>query len=76
MEKPDSEKLPHSKVGYEHPSQHRQACRSCEHFIHASPRPRCEGVKDPIRWEDWCERFEPEALGQMGVKRAAIRNRD
>ena len=57
-EKPASQKFTHAEVGYEHPSTHSGAhnCSHCIHYIVATP-PRCEGVKSPIRPEDWCRRW-------------------
>ena len=58
MERPESGKYTHQAVNYEHPSKHEyQFCAGCVHYIHAQP-PRCEGVKEPIRPEDWCKRFK------------------
>jgi len=57
-EVPEHRKLSHSAVGYESPSQHRgKNCGRCEHYIATTP-PRCEHVKGPIRFMDYCRKFE------------------
>jgi hypothetical protein len=58
MELPNREKRSHASVDFEHPSRHHgEPCAGCQHFIPGNP-PRCEGVRSPIRAEDWCKRFE------------------
>jgi hypothetical protein len=47
-------KLTHSEVNYEHPAQGMNECRDCKHY----DAPHCRLVKDPIRPEDWCKKFE------------------
>lgn len=57
---PPVEKLTHSTVDYEHPSEHEgEECAGCRNFINAVGKPRCKHVQDPIRAGDWCERFKP-----------------
>ena len=54
----DNKKLAHFAVHYQHPAKdHERRCAMCEHFIHGTP-PRCEHVKDPIRYGDSCDNFE------------------
>ena len=64
-----SQKRTHDDVHYQHPSQHDgQQCSGCKHFIAANP-PRCEGVRSPIRAEDWCRRFAAKPdLAKKGLK--------
>jgi hypothetical protein len=50
-------KLSHSQVDYEHPAKGAERCAGCKHYLPGKP-PHCEDVKDPIRPEDWCRRFE------------------
>ena len=58
-ERQPEDKLPHSQVSYESPSQHEgQHCSKCEHYIAAEP-PRCQAVASPIRPGDYCKRYEP-----------------
>jgi hypothetical protein len=57
-ELPASQKVSHESVDYKHPSPYiRSRCGTCEHFIKANP-PRCEHVANPIRAEDYCDKFE------------------
>jgi hypothetical protein len=61
MERTETEKFSHAKVGYEHPAQGKDHCSLCEHYLVRINAPRCEIVKSPIRPNDWCERFEPKS---------------
>jgi Fe-S-cluster containining protein len=82
MEKPNFLKFTHAEVSYEHPSKHRpEQCRVCKHFIADGHErnndkfsPRCEGVRSPIRAEDWCKRFEKER-GTPVLKRLAAKEK-
>lgn len=50
-------KLSHDEVGYEHPARGPHHCSQCEHYQRPNRGWRCEIVQDPIRPEDWCEKF-------------------
>ena len=57
-EKPQSEKKSHDAVDYTPESKRsNRFCADCKHFIFGSP-PRCQGVKSPIHWSGWCQRWE------------------
>lgn len=57
-ERLEREKLKHSSVSYEHPSEHNgEFCARCKHFIRTRPS-QCEAVRPPIAAQDWCKRFE------------------
>jgi hypothetical protein len=60
--KPETKKT-HAAVDYEHPaSDYRKRCAVCVHFIHGEgSQPHCQIVQDPIRYGDWCKRFESNA---------------
>jgi hypothetical protein len=60
-EAPASTKLTHAAVKYEHPAMGTEHCSGCEHYIQATP-PRCQHVKNPIRAEDWCIKYETKTL--------------
>jgi hypothetical protein len=57
-ERDDKDKIPQDKVDFESPSEHdREECEDCTHFIFAKP-PRCENIKGPILFGDWCKNFD------------------
>lgn len=59
-ERDAADKFTHDDVRYQHPSTHHgEHCSNCVHFIRAVP-PRCQGVRSPIRAEDWCKRYKKE----------------
>jgi len=54
-------KLSHKEVEYEHPA--KMPPNNCAHCMHSFRRNRnmhCEIVVDPIRPEDWCNKYERE----------------
>lgn len=60
-EKPESEKKSHQAVDFEHPAEGKDECWKCEHYIpakHTGGDPRCQMVKAPITYADWCRLFE------------------
>lgn len=56
-EKPESEKLTHADVNFEHPAKMDDQCSTCQHFIPTIPM-RCYLVKKPIGLRDWCDRYK------------------
>ena len=63
MELLPEQKSSHEEVGFEHPSRHGgQTCKECVHLrliwiINLGPV-HCETVKDPIKYGDYCKRWE------------------
>jgi hypothetical protein len=60
-ERAAKDKLTHAAVNFEHPSEHPgERCARCKHFIFDSP-PKCQSVKGPIHWDDFCIKYEARA---------------
>ena len=57
-----AEKLSKSEVGFEHPSQGKQACGGCAHFEVLAPL-RCEIVAGRILKNDWCKKWKAKNSG-------------
>ena len=54
-------KLSHEEVNYEHPAKGQDHCSICKHYEGDG----CDTVQDPIRGEDWCNRFDAAVRSRM-----------
>lgn len=61
-EAPEEQKVSHFHVNYMHPSPEvDERCGNCRNFIKPEgARPRCRTVREPIRAEDYCDRYVKE----------------